>query len=387
MSARVVMVDDEADLVWTTSRHFRRERPEVDFLGFSDPVEALQAINANPPDLLITDVRMPSINGLEMVMLARERSPEMKILVVSAYGADPVRKLAGGQGSVEFLEKPFDYRQLLDHVDSVLAAEQRFFGEVSLPLFSDLIQIVALSRETGAISVLHGETSGTVWFEGGQLVHCVLGELSGAEAFREILSWQRGEFRMRLGEQAPVRTIEEPIDRLVLDSLTSLDEQSAGLKASPQAGTEEGAAAEAAASEGPQDELAEGPTDDSRVSTPNLLAAGRWQRCVVARQLPPACWLLAVSTIDGSSSVLHGEGSAAEGFGDWALDLVHAAAQVDPEARSGSLEGVEPDLGWVLGWDLDQSLAVVFAQRAGGPTGLLSFRANGAAVRQALLEV
>ncbi|MEM7482759.1 MAG: response regulator [Acidobacteriota bacterium] len=366
------MVDDEADLVWTLSQHLQRERPEVDFKGFSNPVEALQEINAYPPDLLITDLRMPGINGLELVLVARQRVPDLRVVLITAFGSESARAEARRLGSVEFVEKPFDLQDLLKHIDGALANGERFSGEISLPLFSDLIQIVALSRETGALSVIHGDEGGKVWFADGNLVHCEVGEMVGAKAFQKLLSWNNGEFRMSLGEESPEQTIDESIDHLLLDSLTALDEEAAGVGRP----TEDGSEGEAIVH----------PEAEGRTS-PVESARARWQRCPMSRELPAACWLLAMSLRDGTAQVLHGSGRGDRSvpFGDWLFDLMESALLLQPGRRTGRLEAVEQDLGWCVGWNADKELALVFAQLAGGPAGLVAFRANGAGVTRVLL--
>ena len=98
------MVDDENDLVWTVTRQFQRRRPTYSFVGLSDPVRALAEINSDPPDLLITDVRMPSLSGVELIRTARIRDPSMPVIVITAFGTSDLRRELEGIGSIRLLE-------------------------------------------------------------------------------------------------------------------------------------------------------------------------------------------------------------------------------------------------------------------------------------------
>lgn len=74
--------------------------------------QALKIINGSTTntdivDLLVTDLRMPGMNGLELIRSARRTSPELKALLITAYGNDEVHEFVKNLGSCEYLEKPF----------------------------------------------------------------------------------------------------------------------------------------------------------------------------------------------------------------------------------------------------------------------------------------
>jgi hypothetical protein len=101
--------------------------------------EALRRLHEKPFDLLITDLRLPGIDGLELLSRARQVHPSMRTLLVTAYGSAEVETRAQELGS-RYLPKPFRLRDLLDRVDSILseplpeipAAEERII-EPAIP--------------------------------------------------------------------------------------------------------------------------------------------------------------------------------------------------------------------------------------------------------------
>lgn len=224
MKSRVVMVDDEESLVWTTSRQLSRERPDVAFEGFVEPAAALARVAEAPPDLLITDVRMPGIGGLELLVAARRHAPGLPVLVVTAYGSGAVRRDVMRLGGVDYLEKPFGLPALLEFVDRATRKGKGFSGAVSLPKLPDLVQLYAQNRADGALAIRHGPRRGTLWFEAGDVVHVETEARSGLEAFVELMDWPAGEFSMEFGAPPPRRTVEVPWEELLLESCRRLDE-------------------------------------------------------------------------------------------------------------------------------------------------------------------
>ncbi|MEW6128330.1 MAG: DUF4388 domain-containing protein [Acidobacteriota bacterium] len=225
MKGRVVMVDDEEHLVWTISRQFVRESPDIEFEGFVDPVEALARIRQSPPNLLVTDVRMPRMNGLELALKAREVVANLPIIIITAYNTPEVRQEVMRRGAIEYLEKPFDFEVFLAAINRALAKHQGFSGSISLPMLPDLVQIYALANATGALEITRGSESGMIWFERGNVVHAECQNRCGEEAFYNLLTWEGGQFKMNAGEVSTERSITLGWQELLMEGCRLLDEK------------------------------------------------------------------------------------------------------------------------------------------------------------------
>ncbi|MEO1368403.1 MAG: response regulator [Acidobacteriota bacterium] len=364
MRTRIFMVDDEADLVWTTTRHFQRELPDFDFQGFSDPVEALKAFNEKPPHLLITDLRMKALDGLELVRVVRERSPDLMVLVVTAYGTPEIRQQALELGVLEIVEKPFDHRWLLQRVQQALARLSTFSGQLSLPMLSDLVQILALSRRTGSLRVSQGDQDGKIWFHDGQVVHAAHDGVEGRSAFQELMRFQRGKFQMGYDEEAPVRSIDEPLEGLLLDSLRLIDE------------------------ENKSSELAEPAALASQPLSEVLRRAEHWQQLPAsAKQLGRAPFLALVSVEPGTSVVLEAdEESVIEHAAPWIRDLVRESCALNPQATRGSSEWHEVGRAWAMLWDLRLGAIAAYGEARGDGWQSSEFRRRVSRVVVPLFE-
>jgi len=86
-------------------------------------VECLEAINNSPCDLLITDIDMPQVNGIEVILSLKRQSPDLPVIAISGYdtlySAEPLW-LAKSAGACDVLHKPFKAQQLMQTVDRAL---------------------------------------------------------------------------------------------------------------------------------------------------------------------------------------------------------------------------------------------------------------------------
>jgi sigma-B regulation protein RsbU (phosphoserine phosphatase) len=112
MTARILIVDDEPDLELLIRQRFRRQVREgvYDFRFARDGAEALAVIGADPGlDLVLTDVKMPVMDGLTLLARLREERPLLGAVVVSAYGDMANIRTAMNLGALDFLTKPIDF--------------------------------------------------------------------------------------------------------------------------------------------------------------------------------------------------------------------------------------------------------------------------------------
>ena len=109
-SARIALLDDEARLVEILAMVLRREGYEV--FGFTDPIAALGALETREFDLLVTDLKMPGADGLEVLRRARKHAPELPVILITAHATVPTAVAALREGAFDYVQKPFDNEEL-----------------------------------------------------------------------------------------------------------------------------------------------------------------------------------------------------------------------------------------------------------------------------------
>ncbi|WP_277811387.1 nitrogen regulation protein NR(I) [Chromohalobacter canadensis] len=114
--ARIMIVDDDRAIRWVLERALAQ--PDLDVESFERADSALERILRQPPDVLLTDIRMPGLDGLDLMARIRESHPDLPVIVMTAH-SDLDSAVASYQGGAfEYLPKPFD-------VDEALALVRR----------------------------------------------------------------------------------------------------------------------------------------------------------------------------------------------------------------------------------------------------------------------
>jgi YesN/AraC family two-component response regulator len=117
---RLLIVDDEEAVTFSLFQIFINIPTECEVLTASDGTEALKKIEAGEFDLIITDIAMPGINGLDLLTMIKSKHPKTKVIVITAYGSDERKEQAISRGAEHYIEKPFDIYELKNLVIELL---------------------------------------------------------------------------------------------------------------------------------------------------------------------------------------------------------------------------------------------------------------------------
>jgi DNA-binding NtrC family response regulator len=115
----ILVVDDDAAVLLTTARLLQRAGFET--LEIGTPAEALALIATEPVDVLLSDVVMPDMNGLELAAAVRERHPEIEVVLMSGFTpAALMRHKLTGEGAPAILQKPVARDELVAAVGAAV---------------------------------------------------------------------------------------------------------------------------------------------------------------------------------------------------------------------------------------------------------------------------
>lgn len=222
---KIVLVDDEEVLAWSLSNRLARVRPSWEIHTANTGEAALARIQSGPTDLLVADVRMPGMSGIDLIVAARGEHPRLPVIVMTAFQTPDIQRISGAPYT-GFLEKPFEFDRLLELVEEALKPQPvGFSGAISVSTLPDIVQLYVLSSTTGMLVVNHRSGEGRLWFDRGAVLHAITATARGDAAFYEIMTWSGGEFRMRVGAKAPERTIESSWQELLIESCRRIDEK------------------------------------------------------------------------------------------------------------------------------------------------------------------
>ncbi|MDJ0601144.1 MAG: response regulator [Crocosphaera sp.] len=120
----IMVVDDEQDITLLFKQKFRKEIRQRK-LEFSFVFSAEDALNSlekqeNHLILILADINMPGMNGLELLKIIKENHPNIKVFMVTAYGDDYNYQTAIKYGADDYLTKPIQFEHLKEKIDELL---------------------------------------------------------------------------------------------------------------------------------------------------------------------------------------------------------------------------------------------------------------------------
>jgi len=220
---RILVVDDEEDMLWMLQRNLSKNMEGIEVLAAHSGEEALEILGDSNSDLVITDINMPGISGLDLLIEIKNRFPKTDVMIMTAYPSSVFKDKAMMNGSLRFIEKPFDINDLRQQIADVLDKGTTFQGMVNGIELMDIVQFNSLSKSKSALKVKAGDMEGMIFFKDGEVTHAMCDQETGEEAFYKILMFQGGTIENMRGVEAPMVSIEKNIESLLLEGAARAD--------------------------------------------------------------------------------------------------------------------------------------------------------------------
>ena len=163
----VWIVDDDRSIRWVFEKALGREG--IAFNSFSSADEALHALRSGPPQVLVSDIRMPGPSGLELLQTVKQQHPAVPVIVMTAYSDLESAVAAFQGGAFEYLPKPFDVDQAVDLIRRALDESQRdeqaaepaaeapeILGQA--PAMQDVFRAIGRLSQSSATVLITGES-------------------------------------------------------------------------------------------------------------------------------------------------------------------------------------------------------------------------------------
>jgi DNA-binding response OmpR family regulator len=222
---KVLIVDDEETLTWSMAKSLSKDKDKYEVMIANNGKEALNILRNNDIELVILDIRMPDINGLDLLVRIRKEQPKTKVIIMTAYGSSDVQREANRRGSLFYIEKPFEISDIRKIIIDLIGKKRGFRGRVVGIQLTDVIQMNCLSRLTTALTVTRDGEKGVIYLNEGEIIHAECGNKKGTDAFYQILSWQEGEFISNIGVTPPIQTIYQNWEHLLVEAMRRSDDK------------------------------------------------------------------------------------------------------------------------------------------------------------------
>ncbi|HMJ16157.1 MAG TPA: response regulator [Polyangiaceae bacterium] len=206
----------------------------------SDGADALAKIEFSTPDLILSDTRLPRLDGYELVRRLKDNGEFASIPVVFLTSQKSIEdKIRGLELGVEdYLTKPIFVRELIARVNLLLARRTQERLATSLPTSArtrlsgsledmgvvDLLQTFEVSRKSGVARIRHGRHEAHVYFRDGKVVDSEFGRLRGEEAVYRALIWNSGSFEVEFRPVQNEDIIPTSTQGLLMEGMRRVDE-------------------------------------------------------------------------------------------------------------------------------------------------------------------
>jgi DNA-binding NtrC family response regulator len=174
-TARVLVVDDEKLIRWSVAERLQRGGYEV--ISAESGEQALELLAGMPPDLMLLDVRLPGIDGVQTLQRALTIHPDLAVLMMSAHSTVDIAVDAMKHGAVDFLVKPFPFQALDAAVERAISTART------------RKQIATLTSERRGTSALEALVGGSAAME---QVRAMVRRLAGSETTTVLVEGESG---------------------------------------------------------------------------------------------------------------------------------------------------------------------------------------------------
>jgi CheY-like chemotaxis protein len=225
MIKNVLLVDDDREMLLALQEGFARYADSFSVLLAGDGVEALEYLKRQPVSLVVTDLKMPRVDGFELLATIMANFPDIPVIIITGYSTPRMEQLARKGGAVAFIAKPFLIENLARQIVSMLRqeADGGTLHNVSSGMF---LQLIEMELKTCTIRLEEKTTGekGVLFFVEGELCDARVGERQGEMAAYEIFAWDNVSLTIQNNCTVRQNRINKELSSLLLEGARRSDE-------------------------------------------------------------------------------------------------------------------------------------------------------------------
>ncbi|WP_419174262.1 response regulator [Desulfosediminicola sp.] len=222
----ILIVDDEARLLESVHAGLKEHEDRLEVITAQNGREAVEILKSIQVHLVVTDIKMPELDGFELLAHISGKYPSIPVIVMTAFNTPEIEQKLLESSRLKLLEKPLDIDELANSIFEGLkqSKEEGALTGISLPSF---LQLIETEKKTCIIEVTSNGTSGYIYFNQGVLFSAVYNELKGDEAIYAMLLFDEVEIRIKRNVKRKFKkTVEGPLMAFLMEGLRRKDEAS-----------------------------------------------------------------------------------------------------------------------------------------------------------------
>lgn len=183
----VLIVDDENEFLLSLTAGLEKFKRHFRVITAENGLQALKILSTKPVDLIVTDLRMPEMDGFELLTRIGLDFPAKPVIVMSAFATEENEQLLNAIGGIPLIEKPIDLRSLADLIQAKLDGAFKG-GALSGISLGNFLQLIEMEEKSCAIEIVTDTGQGNFYFIEGVLQDATFGGLQGEEAAIAMLA-------------------------------------------------------------------------------------------------------------------------------------------------------------------------------------------------------
>ncbi len=225
MIKTVLLVDDDQEMLLALKGGFTRYRDSFGIQLAADGLQAVEKLKQSVISLVVTDLKMPGMDGFELLAHIMEHYPDIPVIIITGYSTPEMERLARDGGAVGYIAKPFLIENLARQIIARLSRESEggTLHNVSSGMF---LQLVEMEQKTCTIRLEDKLTAkkGILFFQNGKLLDARANDLKGENAAYEIFSWDQVNLSIQNGCALKKKRIHSELQHLILEAARRKDE-------------------------------------------------------------------------------------------------------------------------------------------------------------------
>jgi CheY-like chemotaxis protein len=221
-SSKLLIVDDDAIQLRALAREVGNTRRDISVVGALGAREAIALLTKDPIDIVLSDLRMPEMDGFELVAWMQENTPQIAAFAMTAYWDKQAEEKLARLGGVECFSKPLDMASVAHRIDEVLAAD--FRGHIRNMSATSLLQIINMDRKTCTLLMATARRSGKLYIQKGEIIDARSGDLRGERAALAMLGWPNPTISIESRCRVSERSIDRSLTYLIMEAMRLADE-------------------------------------------------------------------------------------------------------------------------------------------------------------------
>ena len=218
----VLIADDEKLFLSSLKEGLLAFSDEFSVITAVNGRKALEKLNEHDVDLVVTDLKMPEMDGFQLLAQMVKDFPHIPVIVMTAFGTPDIEKNIQELEVFDYLEKPIDLDLLADKIRNGI--NKHSDGHLKGIMLFSFLQLLQVEKKTCVLKILANGKKGLLYFSKGELIDAAFEKIVGEAAAAVIVCWEDAEIEIVKVSKKLNHRIDRPLQNILMDAAQKKDE-------------------------------------------------------------------------------------------------------------------------------------------------------------------